>query len=119
VRAVLGRCRLIGFNLLLHDGRQLLDKFIGMDGERAREHNLYFVSWLYNLRWCLKHGIGLYEPGQAGYETKIRLGCRLLPNWYYFRHRNPLLNAALRLLARRLKLDRFDAAIHAGFGDAA
>jgi hypothetical protein len=111
--------RLIGFNLLLRNGRQLLDKFIGMDSERARQHNLYFVSWLYNVQWCIRNGVTLYEPGQAGYEAKIRMGCRLLPNWYYFRHRNPLINIALGLLAHVLQMDRFEPALQAGFGDAA
>ena len=112
---VLYRCEgsLIGFNLLLHDERCLLDKFIGMDGQRAREHNLYFVSWLYNVQWCIDEGIPLYEAGQASYETKLRMGCRLLANWYYFRHRNPIVNAGLRLLTRWLGLDRFEGAVGA------
>ena len=110
--------RLIGFNLLLRDGRRVLDKFIGLDGTLSREHNLYFVSWLYNVRRCIEQGL-CYEPGQAAYETKIRLGCRLLPNWYYFRHANPVVNAALRLLTRWMRLDRQQPALQAAFAGSA
>lgn len=90
---------LLAANLLLQEGDRLLDKFFCMDGGRGRALNLYFLSWFTNIRLCLERGIGLYQSGQAGYESKLRLGCRLARGANYFRHRNGIVNAGLRLAA--------------------
>ncbi|MBO9560900.1 MAG: GNAT family N-acetyltransferase [Caulobacter sp.] len=90
---------LLAFNLLLEDGEVLLDKFFCMEAERGRAHNLYFLSWFYNLERCLARGLKRYRSGQANLADKVRLGSRLTPTTMYFRHRNGLLNGALRALA--------------------
>jgi len=90
---------LIGFNLLLQDGETLLDKFFCMETERGPAHDLYFLSWLTNVRLCLERGLARYRSGQAGYATKLRLGSRLIGAEMLFRHRRPLVNSALRLAA--------------------
>ena len=90
---------LLAFNLLLEDGEVLLDKFFCMEAERGRAHNLYFLSWFYNLERCLARGLKRYRSGQANLADKVRLGSRLTPSTMYFRHRNSLLNGALRALA--------------------
>ena len=90
---------LLAFNLLLEDGEVLLDKFFCMEAERGRAHNLYFLSWFYNLDYCLRQGLKRYQSGQANLTDKVRLGSRLTPAAMYFRHRNGLLNSALRALA--------------------
>jgi predicted N-acyltransferase len=90
---------LLAFNLLLEDGEVLLDKFFCMEAERGRAHNLYFLSWFYNLELCLARGLKRYCSGQANLGDKVRLGSRLTPATMYFRHRNGLLNGALRALA--------------------
>lgn len=90
---------LLAFNLLLQDGQVLLDKFFCMEAERGRAHNLYFLSWFHNLRLCLDLGLARYQSGQANLGDKVRLGSRLTPATMYFRHRNGLLNGALRVVA--------------------
>ena len=35
---------------------RLLDKFLGMDYDVAREYNLYFFTWMENVRYCIEHG---------------------------------------------------------------
>ncbi|MDB5457982.1 MAG: hypothetical protein JWP92_3567 [Caulobacter sp.] len=90
---------LLAFNLLLEDGEVLLDKFFCMEAERGRAHNLYFLSWFHNLELCLRRGLKRYQSGQANLADKLRLGSRLTPAAMYFRHRNGLLNGALRALA--------------------
>jgi predicted N-acyltransferase len=94
--------RLVGFNLCFHHGDQLIDKFIGLDYAVARPLNLYFYTWYENVRWCLAHGIRRYQVGQTDHGAKVRLGGKLVPLYFYARHRNPLLNGALRLAARFL-----------------
>jgi hypothetical protein len=91
--------RLLAVNLLMQDGETLLDKFFCMDAAQGRPLNLYFLSWFNNVRICLERGLSHYRSGQAGYENKLRLGCRVARTSNYFRHRNALLNGSLRLVA--------------------
>jgi predicted N-acyltransferase len=97
--------RLLAANLLVHNEGTLIDKFFCMDSEDGRPYNLYFLSWFTNLRYCLDHGLHRYQSGQAYYENKVRLGSKLTPNSMYFRHRNPVLQAALRLASPLLSAD--------------
>lgn len=97
---------LLAVNLLLQDDGVLLDKFFCMDAERGRPLNLYFLSWITNVRLCLERGLTVYQAGQAGYETKLRLGCRVTRTSNYFRHRNALVNGGLRLVAPLFAADQ-------------
>ncbi|MBS0334631.1 MAG: GNAT family N-acetyltransferase [Proteobacteria bacterium] len=90
---------LVGGNLLLQDETTLVDKYILMDAGRGRALNLYFVSWFTNVRLCLDRGLRTYQPGQAAYENKLRLGCRLTRTAIWFRHRNPIVNGVMRLFS--------------------
>ena len=100
--------RLIAFNLVLHDGERLIDKFLGMDYAVAREYNLYFYTWIENVRWCIAHGIKVYQSGQGLHREKLRLGSRLDSNWLWYRHRNPLLDRIFASLEQLARLDRND-----------
>jgi hypothetical protein len=99
---------LIAFNLLLQDGETLLDKFFCMESDRGPEHDLYFVSWLYNIGLCLGRGLSHYQSGQAGYSTKRRLGCRFPPTETFFRHRRLWVDRALKWAAPLLADDPLD-----------
>lgn len=90
---------LLAVNLLLQGEDTLIDKFFCMDRERGRALNLYFLSWFTNLQLCLERGLKRYQAGQAAYPAKIRLGSQLTRTANYFRHRNVLVNSALRLAA--------------------
>lgn len=90
---------LLAVNLLVEDGPTMVDKFFCMDAERGRPLNLYFLSWFTNLRLCLARGRTVYQAGQAAYANKLRLGCTLTRTANHFRHRNALVNGALRLVA--------------------
>jgi len=100
--------KLVAFNLVLHDGKRLLDKFLGMDYAVARDYNLYFCSWFENVRYCIEHHIPLYQSGQGLHAVKRRLGSRLAPNWLWYCHRNRALDAILALVERLARLDRHD-----------
>jgi hypothetical protein len=99
---------LVAFNFLIETPERLVDKYIGMHYPAVAEYHLYFTSWLENVSWCSDRGIPLYQAGQGFYGPKVRLGCRLSPNWLHFRHRTPWINALLRGLAKIVSLDRFD-----------
>lgn len=100
--------RLVAFNLVLHDGRRLLDKFLGMDYAVARDYNLYFFTWFENVRYCIEHALPVYQSGQGLHREKLRLGSTLLPNWLWYRHRNRLLDFIFASAERLFRLDRHD-----------
>lgn len=99
---------LVAFNLVIETPSRLVDKYIGMHYPVVRELNLYFLSWLENVDYCSRKGIPVYQAGQGFYGPKVRLGCKLEPNWLFFRHRRAWINALLRAVARIVSLDRFD-----------
>lgn len=103
--------QLVAFNFVIETEGRLIDKYIGMHYPAVPRYSLYFNSWLHNVRYCIERGIPRYQSGQAFYGPKLRLGCSLLPNWQYFRHRNVAINVMLQLIARMVRLDRFDPAI--------
>ena len=100
---------LAAFNLVLHDGERLVDKFLGMDYALARDYNLYFVTWFENVRYCIARGLPLYQSGQGLHREKLRLGSRLSVNWLWYRHRNRVLDATFATLEKLARLDRHDA----------
>jgi predicted N-acyltransferase/multidrug transporter EmrE-like cation transporter len=105
--------KLIAFNLVLHDGTTLLDKFLGMDYEVARRYNLYYVTWLHNVRYCIEHGVAHYQAGQGLHQEKARLGSRLTPNWLWYRHRNRVVDKVFATFEHLVRLDRDDPALTA------
>lgn len=97
--------QMLAANLLIHDQHTLIDKFFCMSSENGREYNLYFLSWLTNIRYCLQHGIRRYQSGQEGYENKLRLGSKLIRNHMLFKHRNTFAHSILKLAAPLLAAD--------------
>ncbi|MCU1763332.1 GNAT family N-acetyltransferase [Pseudomonas sp. 14P_8.1_Bac3] len=109
---------LVAFNLLLLDEQRLVDKFFAHDLARTREHSLYVRSWLANVDYCIEHGIPIYACGQAGYASKLRLGCSFIGNTLFFRHRNRLLDGLLRVVKTFIRPDRSDSAMAAAISEA-
>jgi predicted N-acyltransferase len=97
--------RLIGFNLVLRDARRLIDKFFGMEYETGRAHNLYYLSWMENVRYCIEHGIARYQSGQGLEREKRRLGSRFVANSLWYRHRNRVVDRAFASAERLFRLD--------------
>jgi hypothetical protein len=71
-------------------------------------YNLYHVSWLENVRWCIADGIGLYESGQGLHHEKLRLGSTLRANALWYRHRNRFIDGVFARFEKLARLDRFD-----------
>lgn len=91
---------LLAFNLLIHTPHALVDKYFAMDEAPGRALNLYFVSWLENIRFALEHRLPAYHAGPGAHETKQHLGCTFRHNATLFRHQNPIAHAVLAFLAR-------------------
>ncbi|MDE2281129.1 MAG: GNAT family N-acetyltransferase, partial [Xanthomonadaceae bacterium] len=98
--------RLIGWNLCYeHDGK-LIDKYIGFAYPEAREHNLYFVSWMHNLGYAREQRLTHYVAGWTDPEVKSFLGASMTFTRHAVYARNPLLRVLLRKLGRHFESDR-------------
>lgn len=98
--------RLIGWNLCFVVGESLVDKYVGFAYPAAREHNLYFVSWMHNLDYARRHGLASYVAGWTDPEIKSYLGARFTFTRHAVRPRSRLLRALLRRIAGRFESDR-------------
>jgi predicted N-acyltransferase len=99
------------FNLCFVYKDLFIDKFIGFNYDISNRFHLYFVSWCYNIDWCIKNAIHFYKTGQTDYNAKLKLGGRLIPLYAYFKHGNRGVNILLKLLSLVLKPDNFDVKI--------
>ncbi len=97
---------LLGWNLCFeHDGK-LIDKYIGLSYPRAREANLYFVSWMINLEYAIERGLTHYVAGWTDPEVKAQLGAQFTLTQHAVFIRNPLLRALGRKFAGHFESDR-------------
>lgn len=99
---------LAAFNMLLLEPDRVIDKFLGMRYPLARDHNLYAVSWIENVRYCLETGRRKLQTGQTAYGAKLRYGSHLVPSTLYVRHLNPAINRVIRWVAPLVAFDRWD-----------
>ncbi|MDE3071513.1 MAG: GNAT family N-acetyltransferase [Pseudomonadota bacterium] len=107
--------QMIGWNLCYEHGGKLVDKYVGFAYPQAREHNLYFVSWMHNLDYARRQGLTHYVAGWTDPEVKSFLGARMTFTRHAVHARNPLLRALLRRLGGHFESDRsWQAAADAG-----
>lgn len=98
--------RMIGWNLCFKVGDALVDKYVGFSYPAAREANLYFVSWMQNLEYALRHRLCCYIAGWTDPEIKSYLGARFTFTRHAVYPRSRLLRALLRRIAGRFESDR-------------
>ena len=98
--------QLIGFNLcFIHNG-MLIDKYVGFRYPAAREHNLYFVSWMENLAFALSRKLRHYVAGWTDPEIKAYLGAKFTFTQHAVFVRNPVLRRILHKLSRHFEHDK-------------
>ncbi|NJM54820.1 MAG: GNAT family N-acetyltransferase [Verrucomicrobiae bacterium] len=100
--------RLAAFNLLLIGDDRIVDKFLGMRKSLAAQHNLYVVSWIENIRYCIARRVPTMQFGPTAYGLKLRLGCQLQDSAIWFHHTGPIANSILRRVAPLAAFDRLD-----------
>jgi hypothetical protein len=98
--------KMIGWNLCYEHGGKLIDKYIGFAYPEAREHNLYFVSWMHNLGYAREQGLTHYVAGWTDPEVKSFLGASMTFTRHAVYARNPVLRALLRKLGGHFESDR-------------
>lgn len=97
---------MIGWNLCFEYAGKLVDKYIGLAYPAAREHNLYFVSWMHNLAHARERGLTHYVAGWTDPEVKAALGAKFTFTRHAVYARNPLLRVLLRKLGGHFESDR-------------
>jgi hypothetical protein len=66
------------------------------------------LSWIENVRFCLKTGRRHLQSGQTAYRSKLRLGSALVPSSIFARHRNPIITRIVHFAAPIAAFDRWD-----------
>jgi predicted N-acyltransferase len=97
---------MIGWNLCYEHAGKLLDKYIGLAYPQARQHNLYFVSWMHNLDYARQRGLTHYVAGWTDPQVKSFLGASMTFTRHAVYARNPLLRLLLRRLGGHFESDR-------------
>ena len=96
----------IGYNICFEVNNMLIDKYIGMVYPKARELNLYFVSWFFNLEYALQQGFNYYIAGWTDPEVKASLGAKFTFTKHLVYIRNPILRVILRKLIGHFESDK-------------
>ncbi|MBY0358642.1 MAG: GNAT family N-acetyltransferase [Candidatus Obscuribacterales bacterium] len=97
---------LIGYNFCFVHNNMLVDKYVGFLYPQAREANLYFVSWFYNLEYALKEGLKTYIAGWTDPAVKASLGASFTLTRHAVYVRNPLLRAILQRFQHLFEADK-------------
>ncbi|MGY3040462.1 hypothetical protein ACVWWQ_002085 [Rhodanobacter sp. TND4EL1] len=111
--------QMIGWNLCYEYGGKLIDKYVGFAYPQARDHNLYFVSWMHNLDYARQRGLTHYVAGWTDPQVKSFLGASMTFTRHAVYARNPLLRLLLRRVGRHFESDRQWQAREEGIDDRA
>jgi hypothetical protein len=82
--------RVIGFVQMLEMHRELHFLFGGMDYAVSRRVDTYLNMLLHMVRYAIERRCKAIDLGQTAEETKMRLGCRLVPRHFFAGHSNRL-----------------------------
>lgn len=97
--------KLIGYNICFLHGKNLVDKYVGFVYPNAREANLYFLSWFFNLDYALKNNLKYYIAGWTDPAVKKSLGARFTLTQHAVFVRNPILRAILKRIKHLFESD--------------
>lgn len=103
----------VAFHLCLVSGDLLVAEYLGFDYDVAYKYHLYFIVFRDEIKWCIRNGIEKYETGPLNYDPKKRFGFKFVPEYIYFRHKNPLLNSLLSFIALFLQPENYDPVLKA------
>ncbi|MCO6509116.1 MAG: GNAT family N-acetyltransferase [Snodgrassella sp.] len=98
--------QLIGYNICFVLNNMLVDKYIGFVYPQARELNLYYLSWFYNLDYARQHGLDFYVAGWTDPQVKASLGAQFTFTKHMVYVRNPVLRTLLAKISNRFEQDK-------------
>jgi hypothetical protein len=96
------------FMLVILEGKQAINKFLGIDYSRGSKSFLYFRLWEEFVRLAAQLGASAAQSGQTSYRAKLDLGHELVPLSNFFRYRNPVIHWIASLVSRRISWSSLD-----------
>ncbi|MEI8348116.1 MAG: GNAT family N-acetyltransferase, partial [Pseudomonadota bacterium] len=96
---VKGQEKIIAFNLCFIHENNLVDKYVGFKYPESQNYNLYFVSWFYNLDYCLRNKLNNFIAGWTDPEVKAYLGAQHTMTY----HAAYVKNSLWRFILKKLK----------------
>lgn len=98
--------RIIGFNLCFIVRDYLVDKYVGFLYPDSYRFNLYFISWVYNLEFCIQNNLKAYIAGWTDPEIKSYLGAEFTYTYHAVYIKNPILRFILTRFKSVFESDR-------------
>jgi hypothetical protein len=96
------------FMLVILEGKQAINKFLGIDYSRGSKSFLYFRLWEEFVRLAAQLGATAAQSGQTSYRAKLDLGHELVPLSNFFRYRNPVIHWIAAMVSRRITWSTLD-----------
>jgi predicted N-acyltransferase len=90
--------KLVGIELLLVGKDGVQDLYTGVDYDYNERYNVYFNLMYPAIALACERGFARVTTGQTSYTFKSRIGVEAFDLSIYLKHRNPLVNALLRVL---------------------
>ncbi|MDD5681049.1 MAG: GNAT family N-acetyltransferase [Candidatus Omnitrophica bacterium] len=90
--------RLIGYMLLLFNGKTLISKFPGLDYDYNKEYCIYFNLFYKTIELAIETGMDCIDMGITTLDPKKDMGSSIIALNMYMRHSNPLLNKTIPVL---------------------
>ncbi|MCL4491428.1 MAG: GNAT family N-acetyltransferase [Nitrospirae bacterium] len=98
--------KIIGFNLCFIVNDYLVDKYVGFLYPDSRDFNVYFVSWHYNLDFCIRNNLKAFIAGWTDPGIKAYLGADFTYTYHAVYIKNPLLRFILSRFKSLFESDR-------------
>ncbi len=86
----------IAFVQTVHNGKELIFLFAGMDYSSAKQYDTYLNILLYIIQKGIEEGCATISMGQTATEMKCKLGCEMEPRHMHIAHSNRIGNLILR-----------------------
>jgi Uncharacterized protein conserved in bacteria len=90
--------RIIGFMLLLFNGKEMISSLIGLDYDYNRKYCIYFNLFYETIRIAIDKGMDKVDMGITTLDPKRDMGSDILPLTMYMKHSNPVFNKIIPTL---------------------
>jgi predicted N-acyltransferase len=98
VLAALKDDKLIGFMLVLFNGKELIPALLGLDYDCNREYCIYFNLFYKTIELAFETGMDKIDMGITTLDPKKDMGSDIVVLNMYMKHSNPLLNKIISVL---------------------
>jgi len=90
--------KLLGFMLVLFNGKELISTLLGLDYDCNREYCIYFNLFYKTIELAIEKGMDKIDMGITTLDPKKDMGSDIVILNMYMKHSNPLLNKIIPVL---------------------